>query len=243
MSIRVECQGCGRKFQAPEKLAGRRTKCPKCSAVIQVGARPLQPSEQVTSGEDSVQPIPVTCGCGKKFWAKAELAGKRVKCPACGDALAIAAEQPDQPCPACGKLLSSGTVLCVDCGYHLLRRKAVRPATAEPSLDADSDIRRDSDHRRRGAVFGKALCRVSVAILVGVLGGDSDEEKRMSWTFLGAFVGGLAGFFVAKYLFGGFHADEYNFESVAAALLGAPVGAVLGWIGGARFADYLDSRR
>ena len=36
-----------------------------------------------------MQPIPVACGCGKKFRAKAELAGKRVKCPACGQALAI----------------------------------------------------------------------------------------------------------------------------------------------------------
>ena len=194
------------------------------------------------------------CKCGKRCRADDTDAGRVARCPRCGEALhvpasapaarpAIAEEQSDQSCPSCGKPLAPGTVLCVDCGYHLKRGKTVRRATVEPSVDANSDIRHESDRRRRKAAFGKALCRVSVAILVGVLGGDSDEEKRMSWTFLGAFVGGLAGFFVAKYLFGGFHADEYNFESVAAALLGAPVGAVLGWIGGARFADYLDSRR
>ncbi len=182
------------------------------------------------------------CKCGKRCRADDTDAGRVARCPRCGEALqvpasapaarpAIAAAQPDRPCPSCRKPLSPGSVLCVDCGYHLLRRETVQPATAKSSVDEDSDVRRDSDHRRWGAVFGKALCRVSVAILVGVLGGDSDEEKKMSWKFLGAFVGGLAGFFVAKYWFGGFDADEYNLESVAAALFGSPVGAVLGWIG------------
>jgi len=189
------------------------------------------------------------CKCGKRCRANDMDAGKVAACPRCGEALHVPASTPaarpavaaEQPCPSCGKLLSPGSVLCIACGYHLKRGKTVRRATVEPSVDADSDIRHDSDHRRRKSVFGKALCRVSVAILVGVLGGDSDEEKKMSWNLLGAFVGGLAGFFVAKYWFGGFDADEYNLESVAAALLGSPVGAVLGWIGGGRFADYLDS--
>jgi hypothetical protein len=57
--------------------------------VIKIGAGPPQSSEKGDPGDDSVQPIPVTCGCGKKFRAKAELSGKRLKCPACGEALAI----------------------------------------------------------------------------------------------------------------------------------------------------------
>jgi DNA-directed RNA polymerase subunit RPC12/RpoP len=40
-------------------------------------------------------PITVACACGAKFAAKDELAGKRVKCPKCGDALQIpSAEAP-----------------------------------------------------------------------------------------------------------------------------------------------------
>ena len=46
---------------------------------------------------DSVRPISVTCGCGKSFRAKVELAGKRVKCPECGQALVI-----PSVCPAAG---------------------------------------------------------------------------------------------------------------------------------------------
>ena len=36
MSITVQCSGCGSRFRADDKLAGRRGKCPKCSAAIEV---------------------------------------------------------------------------------------------------------------------------------------------------------------------------------------------------------------
>jgi DNA-directed RNA polymerase subunit RPC12/RpoP len=36
MSITVQCSGCGGKFRAYDKLAGRRGKCPKCSGNIVV---------------------------------------------------------------------------------------------------------------------------------------------------------------------------------------------------------------
>jgi hypothetical protein len=34
----VQCDACGRKFRAPDTLAGKRVKCPDCQAVILVGA-------------------------------------------------------------------------------------------------------------------------------------------------------------------------------------------------------------
>src|SRR5436189_3480868 len=46
-------------------------------------------------------PIPVACACGKKFAAKDELAGKRLKCPSCGGPIDIpAAQQPAARAPA-----------------------------------------------------------------------------------------------------------------------------------------------
>jgi hypothetical protein len=42
-------------------------------------------------------PIQVACSCGKKFAAKDELAGKRVKCPTCGGAIAIPAPAAQAP--------------------------------------------------------------------------------------------------------------------------------------------------
>ncbi len=37
MPFDVKCDGCGRQFRAPDKLAGKRVKCPQCQAVILVG--------------------------------------------------------------------------------------------------------------------------------------------------------------------------------------------------------------
>jgi hypothetical protein len=36
MALHVQCAGCGGKFQAPEKLAGKRVKCPKCGQPLAV---------------------------------------------------------------------------------------------------------------------------------------------------------------------------------------------------------------
>ena len=95
MPIHVKCPGCGAKFQAPEKLAGKRVKCPKCSAVVTVGERSQRPSGQATAPAEEETPlIPVACRCGKKLRVKAKLAGKRVKCPACGQAFTVADIQP-----------------------------------------------------------------------------------------------------------------------------------------------------
>jgi hypothetical protein len=47
-------------------------------------------------------PVPVACACGAKFAAKDELAGKRVKCPNCGQPLAIPLAQAPAPDPLGG---------------------------------------------------------------------------------------------------------------------------------------------
>lgn len=48
MPLDVKCDGCGRRFRAPDKLAGKRVKCPQCQAVILVGGQ----------GEDQPAPKP-----------------------------------------------------------------------------------------------------------------------------------------------------------------------------------------
>jgi hypothetical protein len=39
MAIHVQCAGCGGRFQTPEKLAGKRVKCPKCGQPLAVPGR------------------------------------------------------------------------------------------------------------------------------------------------------------------------------------------------------------
>src|ERR1700728_3732012 len=42
-------------------------------------------------------PITVQCGCGKRMGVSEDLAGKTVKCPACGDAIAVPAPRAGSP--------------------------------------------------------------------------------------------------------------------------------------------------
>lgn len=36
MSIKVQCDGCAKRFSAADKLAGKRVKCPSCGAAIEI---------------------------------------------------------------------------------------------------------------------------------------------------------------------------------------------------------------
>jgi len=45
MPIEAKCQACGVRFRAPDKYAGKRVKCPKCAAAIQI---PADGQEQAT---------------------------------------------------------------------------------------------------------------------------------------------------------------------------------------------------
>jgi hypothetical protein len=76
----------------------------------------------------------VACSCGKRLKAKAELAGKKVKCPGCSAVLVIPApkapaavsssatpaggtELPEKECPICWATVPGKAVLCVCCGF------------------------------------------------------------------------------------------------------------------------------
>ncbi|MBS0263124.1 MAG: HEAT repeat domain-containing protein [Planctomycetes bacterium] len=77
----------------------------------------------------------VACSCGKRLKAKVELAGKKVKCPACGGVLVVpvpaaapasaqapaspgpASEASEKECPTCWATVPVKAVLCVCCGY------------------------------------------------------------------------------------------------------------------------------
>jgi len=52
MVVSVECSGCGGKFRAPDALAGKRVKCPKCSALIEVSRADEQHTAQKVAPVD-----------------------------------------------------------------------------------------------------------------------------------------------------------------------------------------------
>jgi DNA-directed RNA polymerase subunit RPC12/RpoP len=103
--------------------------------------------------------ISVHCACGKKLKAPATAAGRKAKCPACGNVLVIEAPPPppgendpldalydlaeteksaaasnqvdDSPrCPKCGSATAPGAVLCVNCGYDFRTKRKVTAKSA-----------------------------------------------------------------------------------------------------------------
>jgi len=81
MPIHAQCPGCGRTFQAPDKLSGQRVKCPNCSAVIQLGgARQRPSSQQAAPGQQAAQaPAPPKQPGGEKTqWYVSTAAGEQL---------------------------------------------------------------------------------------------------------------------------------------------------------------------
>lgn len=89
MPIKASCE-CGHSFEAPSKYAGQKVKCPKCKQPLKIPAKKAAAGSAGAAAKPSK--ITVKCKCGKAFAAKAELAGKKVKCPGCGDPVVIPAK-------------------------------------------------------------------------------------------------------------------------------------------------------
>jgi predicted Zn finger-like uncharacterized protein len=59
MPINVQCPGCGSRFRADDKLAGRRGKCPKCSTMIEVKSdQQQQPAQPHAAGASAAHTGP-----------------------------------------------------------------------------------------------------------------------------------------------------------------------------------------
>lgn len=84
MVIALQC-GCGRKINAPDRLAGQNARCPYCGKSVPVPAAGHPPAAPPPAT------IAVSCPCGKNLKAPATLAGKSAKCPGCGNKILIPA--------------------------------------------------------------------------------------------------------------------------------------------------------
>lgn len=109
--------------------------------------------------------IPHVCPCGRRYQVKPELAGRVVKCPACGQRSRVpdsAADDPpaedagfgsDDPwgtpaspgaaspagtCPNCFSAVPTGAVLCTSCGYHFEHRRKLTTVVERTAPDTAS---------------------------------------------------------------------------------------------------------
>lgn len=123
MSMSVRCSGCGAKFSADERIAGKRVKCPKCQTTFKVPPVDTPAHQQPTESGAEAPAAPPAGGIGDLLdeWDEAGKAG------AAGGGYGAAGEAAADRCPTCGAPLKPETVLCVQCGYH--RAKGVQMAT------------------------------------------------------------------------------------------------------------------
>jgi len=98
MPINVACDKCSQKFAAPDKLAGKAVRCPKCSNPIRIPARGGGPAQQTAQ-----QPAPQQQSAMDDLFDEAGIestAPGGIRCPSCF--------VPMQP----------SAVMCVSCGFN-----------------------------------------------------------------------------------------------------------------------------
>jgi len=120
MPIKVKCSSCGAAFSAKDNLAGKRVKCPKCSAVLQI------PDRQATSN-----PQPASVGAAtspSRDAAGGQRGGRRAAGTVLGNLGDPLAELLDEvgvkgavtgpSCPSCEAPITPGARLCINCGFN-----------------------------------------------------------------------------------------------------------------------------
>lgn len=105
MPISVTCR-CQAKFAAPDKLAGKRVKCPKCQQALLIPGQ-RQPSQTVSAPARS--PAPAVPGSNSTETAPA-------------------ADAP--PCPSCKQPFPPEKVVCTNCAYSRRLKRRIKAAAA-----------------------------------------------------------------------------------------------------------------
>ncbi len=90
MPIQVSCQ-CGKQGRVPDEYAGKKIKCSACGSFMAVPrAGKAEPAKKPSAPAAKPALIKFPCPeCDKPMQAKAEFAGRKVKCPSCQSAVAI----------------------------------------------------------------------------------------------------------------------------------------------------------
>ena len=112
MPIAVQCSGCGGTFCAPDGAAGKRVKCPKCSAVIEIcDSQAHSASQTRTPDATELQSNPPDESSTRRTAQAANAtAMSKGSCPTCGSADVKSVPPPgfaltfssDKQCKSCG---------------------------------------------------------------------------------------------------------------------------------------------
>lgn len=90
------------------------------AAISAASAAPPAPAAPAAANpQPATEPISFRCQCGGKLKIKPALAGKKAKCPACGDVFIVpmpAGGAGEKTCPVCLAAVPAAVVLCAHCG-------------------------------------------------------------------------------------------------------------------------------
>ncbi|WP_166820645.1 DUF4190 domain-containing protein [Thalassoroseus pseudoceratinae] len=107
MAIEVECRNCGRILRAPDDAAGRRAKCPECSAVVLVH----EDGDEFDEFFDTdFLPTEEPSGFHEDYEETPPRDRRDVR-----------------PCPVCGEYIKSRATRCRFCGESLRESRHARP--------------------------------------------------------------------------------------------------------------------
>lgn len=131
--IRVTC-ACGARIGVPPEAAGRRARCPKCRAAVEIprtepsweasqsGASPLELFESLSAGEAVAPPASAAAGDLPLELAPLDESVRRAR----EEVRAVPAPSgPSLKCPSCGVLKTPGVKICIECGIDLKTRKPI----------------------------------------------------------------------------------------------------------------------
>lgn len=122
MTIEFSCSECGRAMRAPESAVGKKGQCPQCGAINVIPAPDAADAAETTPGVaevtiDEAGKLVFPCpACSVPVRTPLAAAGKRGKCPHCGEIMQIpaaptgdseSASEPEVPAPAPARAAST----------------------------------------------------------------------------------------------------------------------------------------
>lgn len=184
MSITVACSACGKTLKAPDSAAGKRAKCPQCSATVEV-PEPIYDADEfaVTAGDASGADEFAGDDFGDitEFDDIDEYAG-----PAITDAV------DRRPCPMCGEEIAVQAIKCRFCGEVFDRTK---PGSGRIDADLVKRFRREVHGLGGFWVFISVACAIVVIVLIvrGVGGGAAIQGPALGVIVALVFLWGVIG--------------------------------------------------
>ena len=186
MPIPVTCDSCGKTLKAPDSAAGKKAKCPQCSADIKI-PEPVYDAEEFSGGEATGGDEEVDEDYESDAAEDNPFEGADSY-----DSPAVTKEAARRPCPACGEMIVAKAVKCRFCGedFDAATGGARRGKTRTKSkLDlGDKELLKTFQKSMNGiggfCIFAMIVCLAVAGFMAASNGPGLDEDERIGTAFI-----------------------------------------------------------